>query len=73
MITFRDVGRVKNLIRNVEAPRNQQQKDAINIIRPVGTKRWNSIIEAQSPRGGSARQEPLFRYLVTTVNRIEGL
>lgn len=73
MITFRDVGRVKKLIRNAEVPRNQQQEDTINIIRPEGTKRWNSIIGAQSPRGGSARQKPLFRYLVTTINRIEDL
>lgn len=74
MITFRDVGRVlQKLIRNVKLPENSNRRMPLTSSQACRYKRWNNIIEAQSPRGGSARQEPLFRYLVTTINRIEDL
>lgn len=44
--------------RNAEAPRDQQE-ESITILRPEGTKGWNSAIGAHSPGGGPTGQEPL--------------
>lgn len=44
-------GGLSKTIRNAEEPRDQQEV-AITILRPEGTKGWNSAFRAQSPRGG---------------------
>lgn len=58
-------GGLSKTIRNAEEPRDQQE-EAITILRPEGTKGWNSAIRAQSTRGGPTGQEPLFSYATTT-------